>query len=94
MEKGWEVHPQVGCARTRIDLAVVEPNVVLFILRQQISAPEVGLVRVTGRLLGFQRPGDRVDSRMREGIERLMGQGQPDATGRRSPCRPVSARPS
>lgn len=24
--KGWEVHPQVGCARYRIDLAVVDPD--------------------------------------------------------------------
>jgi Protein of unknown function (DUF3320) len=50
-------------------------NAVLFLLRQPIRAPEKELARETGHLFGFQRSGERIERRVRAGIELLIQRG-------------------
>jgi hypothetical protein len=63
VDKGWEVHQQVGCARYRIDLAVVDP-----------SAPECYLLGVECDGANYHRAKTSRDrDKLRESILRDLG---------------------
>lgn len=48
----------------------------LFVLQSQISLPEDALVREVARLLGYQRTGQQLERRLREGIALLLKSGE------------------